>query len=77
MRDDTDTDRIHLNGADGDMILMGADLAEDFETGAAETFDPGTVVVATGADAIATARAVRDRRVVGVISGAGAFRPAL
>jgi len=78
VRDDTDTDRIHLNGADGDIILTGADLAEDFETAASQpTLDPGTVVVAVGADEIATACDAVDRRVVGVVSGAGAFRPAL
>jgi hypothetical protein len=78
VRDDTDTDRIHLNGADGDIILSGADVAEDFGApGAHAPLDPGTVVVAVGADEIATACAAMDRRVVGVVSGAGAFRPAV
>jgi hypothetical protein len=30
VRDETGVDRIHLNGATGDIELMGADLAEEF-----------------------------------------------
>jgi len=54
---------------------MGADLAEDFDpVGAVE---PGCVVVALGADQVAPAAAPLDRRVIGVASGAGDYRPAL
>jgi hypothetical protein len=54
---------------------MGADLAEDFD--AAAPLEPGAVVVATGPDAVTPACAALDRRVVGVISGAGDLQPAL
>jgi hypothetical protein len=75
VRDGSGVDRIALNGADGDIKLLGADLAEDFDTLTA--VEPGAVVVAIDVDRIAPAATACDRRVVGVASGAGAFRPAL
>ncbi|GAA0948926.1 hypothetical protein [Virgisporangium aurantiacum] len=75
VRDDTGADRILLDGSAGDIKLMGADVAEDFDTAAPVA--PGAVVVAVGPDRVAPAAAALDRRVVGVASGAGDFQPAL
>ena len=76
VRDDAGNNSVHISGsAGGDIILAGADVAEDFE--AAAPLAPGTVVVAAGADAVTPASQPLDRRVVGVASGAGSFRPAL
>ena len=75
LRDLDGADRIHLDGSDGDIKLMGADLAEDFET--AGPVEPGMVVVAVGRDRVAAATAPLDRRVVGVASGAGGFHPGI
>lgn len=75
VRDVAGVDRIRLNGATGDIELMGADLAEEFSSAVA--LEPGTVVVAVGPDEVDAARADADRRVVGVVSGAGDFRSAL
>jgi hypothetical protein len=75
VRDAFGADAIELDGASADIKLLGADLAEDFAVAA--PVEPGAVVVATGPDAVAPAGAALDRRVVGVVSGAGDFQPAL
>jgi hypothetical protein len=75
VRDSTGADRIHLNGSDGDIKLLGADVAEDFAV--AVPLAPGTVVVAVGADRVEPSAGCHDRRVVGVVAGAGDFQPAL
>jgi hypothetical protein len=75
VRDVAGVDRIRLNGATGDIELMGADLAEEFASAVA--LEAGTVVVAIGPDEVDAAREDADRRVVGVVSGAGDFRSAL
>jgi hypothetical protein len=75
IRDGTGADAIELDGASADIKLMGADLAEDFH--ATTPVAPGTVVVAAGAEQVEPARTALDRRVVGVVSGAGRFKTAL
>ena len=75
IRDDDGDNAIDLDGTAADIKLMGADVAEDFD--AAAPLEPGAVVVATGPDAVAPAGAALDRRVVGVVSGAGDFQPGL
>jgi hypothetical protein len=75
VRDAEGVDRIHLDGASGDIELMGADLAEEFA--ALTPIAAGTVVIATGPDEVTAAVEAADRRVVGVVSGAGDFRTAL
>jgi hypothetical protein len=72
-RDDQVT--IRLDGDKGDIRLIGADLAEEF---ACHTeIEPGSVLVAVGPDEVDVARTSCDRRVMGVASGAGDFRPGL
>jgi hypothetical protein len=75
VRDGAGVDRIHLNGSSGDIRLMGADVAEDFEPDGA--IEPGSVVVAVAPDRAATTSVAHDRRVIGVASGAGDLQPAL
>jgi hypothetical protein len=75
IRDDAGNITIHLDGGNGDIKLLGADLAEDF-TSSAEIV-PGTVVVALGVDEISVADKAGDRRVIGIAAGAGGLRPAL
>jgi len=64
---------IRLDGNAGDIQLRGADVAEDF--GSAGGIDAGAVVVAVAADEVALATTPCDRRVVGVVSGSGGWRP--
>jgi hypothetical protein len=75
---DADGDlRIHLDGASGEVKLVGADCAEDFEVRDAATIEPGTVLVIDEAGGLRRSRTAYDRRVAGVVSGAGGLRPGL
>ena len=62
----------------GDITLPNADCAEDFDIAGSERIEAGTVMVLGDAEGalVACSRAY-DRRVAGVISGAGDFRPGL
>src|SRR6267143_361505 len=71
---------IHLNGNTGDIILSNADCAEDFEiAGPKEEVTPGTVMVLDQEEAgkLRPCRQPYDHKVVGVISGAGDYRPGI
>jgi hypothetical protein len=61
----------------GDVVLEGADCAEEFDMQANADLDPGTVVVLDQNGALEPGRQGYDRKVAGVISGAGAFRPGM
>jgi hypothetical protein len=67
---------IHINGDSGDIILQNADFAEDFDIrrsdGAAAA--PGAVMVLCDSGELTPCTAAYDRRVAGIISGAGGFR---
>lgn len=74
---------IHLNGEKGDMSLkgdihlQGADCAEKFTVRNADSIEPGTVlVIDTNGDLRASDQAY-DKKVAGVVSGAGKFRPGI
>jgi hypothetical protein len=68
---------VHIDGGKGDVVLGNADCAEDFDVAAARTVEPGTVVVLDDEGAVGACAAAYDGRVAGVVSGAGAHRPAL
>jgi hypothetical protein len=60
-----------------DIVLTGADFAEEFDlTGGADA-EPGTVMVLDGEGAVKPSSCPYDRRVAGIISGAGEYRPGL
>ena len=59
----------------GDIQLAGGDLAEQFEVADATGVEPGTVMVLDGADRVRVSESAYDRRVVGVLAGAGSYRP--
>ena len=61
----------------GDVILTGADCAEEFEVAEAAEIEPGTVVVLDQDGALHQSHQAYDKRVAGVISGAGDYRPGL
>ena len=77
VRDMDGNPTIHLNGSGGDIILGKADAAEDFELAATAEATPGAVMVLTGDGTVGPCAAAYDRKVVGVVAGAGSFRPAI
>lgn len=64
-------------GVAGDIVLANADCAEDFDVVASETVAPGTVMVLTEDGSLRASEMEYDRRVAGVVSGAGNYRPGL
>ena len=62
----------------GDIVLAGADCAENFDVAGSKAPDPGTVVVIDPEDGgVRESREPYDRKVVGVVSGAGDFKRAI
>jgi hypothetical protein len=60
-------------------INGGSDMAEPFETAANESYEPGSLLVlhASAAGKVTLSSSAYDRRVVGVVSGAGGVKPGL
>ncbi|MGZ5875690.1 MAG: hypothetical protein ACXWKP_26720 [Bradyrhizobium sp.] len=61
----------------GDIRLVNADCAEDFDIAGAALVDPGTVMVLGSHGALFPCLDAYDKRVAGVISGAGDFKPGI
>jgi hypothetical protein len=77
-----DQDRVSIDTAGnlrvtGDVILTNADCAEDFDVAETAVADPGTVMVLGEAGRLEHSQRAYDKRVAGVISGAGDYRPAI
>ncbi|MBV1931194.1 MAG: hypothetical protein KUG71_05705 [Porticoccaceae bacterium] len=68
---------IHLNGDAGDIILRNADCAEDFEVEEGQDSEPGTVMIIGDKSLLRTSHKAYDRRVAGIIAGAGAYKPGI
>jgi hypothetical protein len=75
--DTNGTVRIHLHGDSGDIILAGADCAEHFDVREPVAIDGGTVLVIDDDGVLKASAGPYDRRVAGVVSGAGGYAPAL
>ena len=61
----------------GDVLLTGADCAEEFDTSGAQLPDAGTVMVIDAHGGLRESIDAYDKRVAGVVSGAGEYKPAL
>jgi hypothetical protein len=61
----------------GDIRLVNADLAEDFDLTAATVAEPGTVMVLDDEGVVQRCERAYDKRVAGVVSAAGHYRPAI
>jgi hypothetical protein len=61
----------------GDIRLLNADCAEDFDVLSGEQAEPGTVMVVGEAGSLVPSQQAYDRRVAGVISGAGDYKPGI
>jgi hypothetical protein len=60
-----------------DIFLPGADCAEHFDIGGAEQIEPGTVVVIDREGTLRRSEQAYDKKVAGVVSGAGEYRPGI
>jgi hypothetical protein len=73
-------EKLEVNGnilATGDVILTGADCAEDFDVKDAQALEPGTVMVIGDENRLHQSKESYDKRVAGVLSGAGDYRPGI
>ncbi len=77
IRGDDGQFKIHLDGGTGDIKLSGADCAEDFEVEELEKLEPGSVMAIADGGRLRRCAEAYDRRVAGVISGAGSYKPGI
>ena len=61
----------------GDIRLTNADCAEDFNIGGEVKIEPGTVMVLCEENTLFPSRSAYDKRVAGVVSGAGEYKPGI
>jgi hypothetical protein len=61
----------------GDIRLTNADCAEDFDVIQTESAEPGTVMVLGDEGVLRSSHQPYDKRVAGVISGAGDYKPGI
>jgi hypothetical protein len=60
-----------------DVVLTGADCAEEFDVESSAAIEAGTVMVVVEGGALRPSAKAYDRKVAGVISGAGEYKPGL
>jgi hypothetical protein len=77
VRDGAERERVVIDGSKGDVTLENADCAEDFDTSKSLNIDPGTVVVFDEEGKIQKSTKAYDKKVAGVVSGAGNYKPAI
>jgi len=76
----TPTEKLSVSGnvsVTGDVVLAGADCAEHFDVSGGECPEPGTVVVIEQGGTVRESRDAYDKKVAGVVSGAGGYRHAI
>jgi hypothetical protein len=61
----------------GDILLTGADCAEQFDSAGRTPIEPGTLVVMDDWGALKQSESAYDRKVAGVVAGAGEYRPGI
>jgi hypothetical protein len=79
LRDKSGNDSIFLDGEKGDIFLSNADCAEEFDISSSESssIEPGTVMIIDNDGKLERSSKPYDKRVAGVISGAGDCKPAI
>ena len=75
--DKSNNKKISILASSGDIVLENADCAEDFDTAGSLPVEPGSTLVLDSEGRVRESQEEYDRRVVGVVSGAGALRPAI
>lgn len=76
----TPRSKLDVNGSitvQDDVILVGADCAEEFDLEADSDTEPGTVMVITGTRTLNHSRTAYDRCVAGIVAGGGDARPGI
>jgi hypothetical protein len=68
---------IVLEGNSGDIRLIGADCAEEFDVDEPNEVKPGSVLTIGASGRLRSCSKAYDRRVAGVVSGAGGLRPGI
>jgi hypothetical protein len=74
------TRKLTVNGdveITGDIVLRNADCAEDFDISTLVIVEPGTVMVIDSEGMLCPSDRPYDKRVAGVVSGAGSYKPGL
>ena len=61
----------------GDIRLLNADCAEDFDTSSTDNIQPGTVMTLNEDGVVESSQQAYDKKVAGVISGAGGYKPGI
>jgi hypothetical protein len=74
---DTTQATIHLNADSGDIVLRNADCAEEFAVAGSVAVQPGTVMVLDDDGLLVPSICAYDKRAVGIVSGAGAYKPGI
>ncbi len=79
LRNSSNVETIHIDGQNGDIHFKNADFAEDFNIAPAvmEEVQAGSVMVMAESGDLVPCEGAYDSRVVGVISGAGTFKPGI
>jgi len=81
--DSNTTQTIRIDGQTGDVQVSGdirltnADCAEDFDIDETQPIEPGTVMVVGEEGRLEQSHTAYDRRVAGVVSGAGDYKPGI
>jgi hypothetical protein len=76
----TPKERLEVNGniaTNGDILITNADCAEEFDIYEADKIEPGTVMVLGNDGKLRPSSTAYDKRVAGVISGAGDYKPGI
>jgi hypothetical protein len=74
------TERLVVQGnilVTGDVRLAGADCAEEFTIAETTDIEPGTVVIITEEGKLQQSSQTYDKKVAGVVSGGGNYRPGI
>jgi hypothetical protein len=77
LRNQKGQDTIFLDAYNGDIVFRNADCAEDFEVSASEPVEAGTVMTLNDIGQLEQGKQPYDKRVAGVVSGAGDLKPGL
>jgi hypothetical protein len=77
MRDENNNVAVTISSSPGNVVLAGADCAERFDIVPTMDHDPGTLLIIAPDGRLTPCTCAYDKRVAGVVSGAGGLRPGM